>query len=114
MKNVGTQGHGAPRGEGLVFEHEWVSASVGPERGTEMPTEDGFYFVNVIKNPYGYVSGVVQVVTHSNNGKPWPWAYRVPKSAEHKTHGNPLRFWTGCEWRGPLTLLNGGSLSLLR
>lgn len=40
-----------------------------------------------------------------NGGKPSPWAYRVPEYMHHKTHGNPLRYWTGCEWRGPLTLV---------
>lgn len=71
-----------------------------------MPTEDGHYIVTVIDNPHGYRSGVVEVVTHQNNGKPWPWAYRVREHLHHKTHGNPLKFWTGCEWRGPLTMLH--------
>lgn len=88
------------------FSGAWLASSVGPERGTEMPTEDGFYVVTVIDNPHGYRSGVVEVVTHQNNGKPWPWAYRVPERMHRKTHGNPLKFWTGCEWRGPLTMLH--------
>lgn len=71
-----------------------------------MPTEDGHYIVTVIDNPHGYKSGVVEVVTHTNNGKPWPWAYRVREHLHHKTHGNPLKYWTGCEWRGPLTMLH--------
>ena len=93
-----------------LFSGDWLASSVGPERGTEMPTEDGFYVVTVIDNPHGYRSGVVEVVTHQNNGKPWPWAYRVPERMHHKTHGNPLKFCTGCEWRGPLTMLHANKV----
>lgn len=99
--------HGDPDAPPLLA-HEWKRRGVGAFRGNTLPTEDGFYLVDAGDSKFGYESGVVEVKTHQNAGKPWLWVYRVPSRRGQRTHGNPLKFWVGCEWTGPLHIPSAG------
>lgn len=80
--------------------------SIGLMRGELPPTEDGYYILDASKaEGWTGPSGDVEIVTHTNNGKPWVWCYWLPNSKGKRARcGIPLSCMRGARWIGPLQL----------